>query len=209
MSTGKEKEAKKTKKIKLDPTSGTAAEEVVEKVDLTKLSDKEIEEEVEKISTEAEKVGKELAEKKYAVDLDGPAGLNKLIKACENHVKWTHKEVPQLIQMYTNLKHCKVDGVDKDGKYGLIGSDVAGVYNAMLKMEGLGFHSAKAHLALITLIGEGVSNAMKEITDDNQILRDVHTRLSDIDSEQAARQTGIEVAPEVKTVKTDKTDESK
>jgi hypothetical protein len=44
-----------------------------------------------------------------------------------------------------------------------------------------------SYLKVLSVVGGSVSEAVKQIHDDNQLLKDVHTRLSELDDEKDRR----------------------
>jgi hypothetical protein len=54
-------------------------------------------------------------------------------------------------------------------------------------MKGKGYNAAVNYLKVLSVVGGSVSEAVKQIHDDNQLLKDVHTRLSELDDEKDRR----------------------
>jgi hypothetical protein len=66
-----------------------------------------------------------------------------------------------------------------------------------LKTEGVGFFAVRDYMSLLTLTGEGISNAMRMMVEDQNTLKSIHVNLSVLDDETNARAMGIQVAESV------------
>jgi hypothetical protein len=184
-----------------------------ERPDFTKMDKIAVETEIKELEELAGKLQAELAETEYPVKIENDTYLKELIKFVEHDIPWQHRNAALVVSVYQELKSAKATGIDKDGFIWILGKDIATIYNSLAQRTGAGFFQARVHIRLVTVIGETISEAMKLVADDNQSLRDIHTRLSELDKrlqEIAIEESGVEEEniEEVKA-KAKKLDESK
>ena len=165
---------------------------------LADLSDDELKAKQEEINTAQETFGKGMASKLYKVNIESQSNLSLLKKWVEKETKWNHNSVPTLVAMYDGLKKAINTGVDEDGNAYLSTIVVANIYQYLLTFEGKGYLDAKKYLTLLTKVGGPISEAMKELADDNTHFRNMHTDLATIDQVLTARAQGINIAEESK-----------
>ena len=163
---------------------------IEKKEDLLKINDRPNVDEMDKESVNAEikeleeiasSVTKELNETEYPIKIENETYLKDLMKFVEKDIPWQHRNAILVVSLYDELRSAKATGIDNEGNIWILGKDIAHLYNSLAQRTGEGFFSAKAHIRLVTAIGDTVSEAMKMVADDNQILRDLHTRLSALD----------------------------
>lgn len=165
----------------------------LEAKDLESFTDEELQSKLEALDAEQMEYAKHMNSKRYAVNIGSQSNLALLKKWVEKEVRWNHKTVPTLVSMYDGLKNAIETGVDEDGNAYLSSIVVANIYQYLLTFEGVGFIDAKKYLTLLTKVGGPISEAMKELADDNQHFRNLHADLSTIDQVQEARRHGIKV----------------
>jgi len=141
-----------------------------------------------------ETFGKAMAHKLYAVKFDSQSSLSMLKKWVEKETKWNHNSVPTLVAMYDGLKKAVTSGLDEDNNAHLSTIVVANIYQYLLTFEGKGYLEAKSYLTLLTKIGGPISEAMKELADDNTHFRNMHADLATLDQVITAKQQGIAIA---------------
>lgn len=166
-----------------------------ERTEVEKMDKDAIKAEIEELEALAGKIQTELSETEYPIKIENESYLKDLIKFVEHDVPWQHRNAALIISLYQELKSAKATGIDKEGKIWILGKDIATIYNSLAQRTGTGFFQAKNHISLVTIIGETVSEAMKIVADDNQTLRDIHTRLSALDKrmqEISIEECGVE-----------------
>lgn len=162
--------------------------------DLEKLSEKDLKAKHEEMNSLQEEFGKNMASKLYTVKMENKSNLSLLRKWVEKETKWDHNSVPTLVAMYDGLRRAHENGVDEDGNAQLSTIVVANIYQYLLTFEGKGYIEAKKYLTLLTKVGGPISEAMKNLADDNDYFRNLHTDLATIDQVSAAKKQGISVA---------------
>ena len=158
------------------------------KDELSNMSAKELVEMQSDLSNTAGEVGNTLSAIKYPVKFEKEKLVVNIMKYFEKNAKWKHADVPMLISCYLALKEIKETGLDENGCGGLGQNDLNTIYQTFLQGEGVGYFDARKHLTLITEIGKPISDAMQVLGKNNEELRDIHTKLSYIDSEISLRQ---------------------
>jgi hypothetical protein len=163
--------------------------------DAKAYSDDELNAKIEELENVAESWGNEMKTKKYRVKVESIKNAKSLLKYLEKNVKWAHNSLPSYIAVCHGLKDAIInEGVSEEGFIHLGATPVGMIYQTMLQVTGTGYFEAKEYLRILTEVGGGISDAMKELADDNTQLRNIHTDLSTLDTEKMARSQGIEVA---------------
>lgn len=163
------------------------------------LSNEELEAKIKELESVVDSMGKEIQSKKYPVAVGDIKSARTLLKFLEKSVRWSHQTLPGYISVVHSLKDAIKDGVSEEGNIFLGGGPVGQIYQQMLQVTGTGYFEAKDYLKVLTEVGAGISDAMKELADDNTNLRNVHTDLSTLDTEKTAREQGIKVESPVKS----------
>jgi hypothetical protein len=137
--------------------------------------------------------GRLLQRKGYQVKFDGIKDAKSLLKHLEKNVKWTHADAPLFIAVYQKLKEAVEKGLNEESELALDGPALNSLYQLLLKSEGTGYIEVREYISLLTSVGEGISNGMRKLAEDQNLLKLIHTNLSIMDSEMTARQQGIQV----------------
>jgi hypothetical protein len=161
--------------------------------DLENLTDDELQAKLEELNAEQLEYARHMNSKMYVVNIESQSNLSLLKKWVEKEVRWNHKTVPTLVAMYDGLKKALEAGVDEDGNAHLSSIVVANIYQYLLTFEGVGFIDAKKYLTLLTKVGGPISEAMKQLADDQQHFRNIHSDMATVDQVQEARKHGIKV----------------
>jgi len=165
----------------------------MEAAEVKELSDEDLKSEFEAHEKMANDFGKLMQTKGYAIKFDDIKDAKSLLKHLEKNVKWTHSDAPLFIAVYQKLKDAIAAGLNESGELVLDGPALNSLYQLLLKSEGVGYFAVRDYISLLTTVGEGISNAMRKLADDQSQLRTIHTNLSVIDDETTARQMGIKV----------------
>jgi len=161
---------------------------------LEDMSDEDLKAKQEELNMAQETFGKGMASKLYTVKLDSQSNLSLLKNWVEKETKWNHNTVPTLVAIYDGLKTAIATRVDENGNAYLSTIVVANIYQYLLTFEGKGYIDAKKYLTLLTKVGGPISEAMKELADDNTHFRNMHSDLATIDQVLVARAQGIKIA---------------
>jgi hypothetical protein len=166
---------------------------MIKATDAKEMNDETLKSEQIRYNDMANKFGELLKTKKYGVKFDDIKDAKTLLKHFEKNVKWTHAEAPLFVAAYQKLKDAITGGLNENGELPIDGPALNGIYQILLKTEGVGFFAVRDYMSLLTLTGEGISNAMRLMVEDQNTLKSIHVNLSVLDDETNARQMGIEV----------------
>jgi hypothetical protein len=165
-------------------------------LDAKEMSIETLKSEQDRYNKMANEFGELTKTKKYTVAFDDIKDAKSLFKHLEKNVKWTHADAPLYVAAYTKLKDAIAEGLNDSNELLIDGPALNAVYQLLLKTEGVGFHSVRDYMSLLTNTGEGISNAMRKMIEDQNTLKGIHTNLSVLDDETNARAMGIQVEAE-------------
>jgi hypothetical protein len=166
---------------------------MIKATDAKEMSDEVLKTEQQRYNDMATKFGELARTKKYGVKFDDIKDAKTLLKHFEKNVKWTHAEAPLFVAAYQKLKDAITQGLNEQGELLIDGPSLNGIYQILLKTEGVGFFAVRDYMSLLTQTGEGITNAMRNMIEDQNTLKNIHTNLSTLDDEVNARHMGIEV----------------
>ena len=164
--------------------------------DAKAFTDAELQKEFEEHELTANTFGKLLQTKCYSVKVEDIKHAKDLLKHLEKNVRWTHADAPLFIAVYQKLKNAVAAGLNESNELVIDGPALNSLYQLLLKSEGVGYFSVRDYISLLTNIGEGISNGMRQLAEDQNTLKQVHVNLSAIDDELNARRLGIQVEAE-------------
>lgn len=150
------------------------------------LSDEEIVEERNKLNAHSEDLMKQSQERTYKIEVGTHQMAGDLISLLSENCDWTVSDAAVFVSMMNDLRASKKN-MDKTGIIQIRTANITSLYQYLLKMKGKGYTSAVNYLKILSVVGGSVSEAVKQIHDDNQLLKDVHTRLSELDDEKDRR----------------------
>jgi hypothetical protein len=168
--------------------------EMVKPSDAKEMSDETLKSEQERYNKMANEFGELLKTKKYGVQFDDIKDAKSLLKHLEKNVKWTHADAPLFVAAYQKLKEAIAEGLNESNEMPIDGPALNAIYQLLLKTEGVGFFAVRDYMSLLTMTGEGISNAMRKMVEDQNTLKNIHVNLSTLDDETNARAMGIQVA---------------
>jgi hypothetical protein len=157
-------------------------------------------EELQKLRNELEtKVSNlqvELSEKQFSVDFESTANLTRVMKHLNDDVAWSTKNAALLVNLSDSLKAEKQrinievtlakqekreleKGVDSNVNLKAI--DLNTLYQSLLGVQSSGIESARNYIRLLTNIGSQISDAMRQMAEDNKQVQALHAELGDLD----------------------------
>jgi hypothetical protein len=161
---------------------------MAKKLTLKQLKDKRAALEVEVNETQAN-----LAEKKYAVELDSKANLNAILKQIDSSYEWSIKNAAMVVNLYDVLKVSKLEkqveekttgqATDTEGSFvvNLKAMDLNTLYSVLTNITGTGVESARRFIKLLTNVGSQITNALNEMADSNKEIQGMHIELAELD----------------------------
>lgn len=142
----------------------------------------EIKKEINDLQLEAEQLAIQVQKKEYSIHVQDEKNLKSLTIHMEQNVPWTHQDAASLIALSANMRD-QQGKVDENGDIKLRSVNLNTLYNSFLRIQGKGIKSAKDHITFLAISGQSISESMQLLADDNQELRDLHSKLSDLDNE--------------------------
>jgi hypothetical protein len=138
----------------------------------------------------------ELAQKEFAINFESTQNITKVINHLNKDVAWSSKNAALLVNLHDNLKVEKQrltleEQAAKQEKRALEegeGStiylkpiDLNTLYQSLLSVQSTGIESARNYIKLLTNIGAQISEAMKEMAEENKKVQALHTELGELD----------------------------
>jgi hypothetical protein len=171
----------------------TAPAGILQSIDIKEYSDDFLKSEQERYNNLANEFGNVLKTKSYAVKVDTIKDAKDLLKHLEKNVKWNHSDAPVFIAAYQKLKDAIAKGLNDANELMVEGPALNGIYQILIKTEGTGYFEVRDYMSLLANVGQGLSDGMKALIEDQNELRNIHTNLNALDNETVARQAGIQV----------------
>ena len=130
-----------------------------------------------------EELLKEMQEREYVVNFKDKGVYNRFCKFLEKDCEWGHTTAAGLIMLYNNVRQEKEKTKDAEwsGDIVLRSVNVSTLWQMLTTMKGKGFYEAKQFVELMAVIGQPISEAVRQVHIDNQELRDNHEQLTKLD----------------------------
>ena len=154
--------------------------------DVQTMSLEEIVEQRNTMNSHSDDLMRQSQERVYKIKVENHALAGSLISLLSENCDWTVSDAAVFVSMMNDLRESKKN-IDKEGNITIRTANITSLYQYLLKMKGKGYTSAVNYLKALSVVGGSVSEAVKQIHDDNQLLKDVHTRLSELDDEKDRR----------------------
>jgi hypothetical protein len=154
--------------------------------DVQTMSLEEIVEQRNVMNSHSDDLMRQSQERVYKIKVESHALAGSLISLLSENCDWTVSDAAVFVSMMNDLRESKKN-IDKEGNITIRTANITSLYQYLLKMKGKGYTSAVNYLKALSVVGGSVSEAVKQIHDDNQLLKDVHTRLSELDDEKDRR----------------------
>lgn len=138
----------------------------------------------------------ELAQKEFAIDFESTQNITKVINHLNKDVAWSSKNAALLVNLSDNLKVEKQrltleEQAAKQEKRALEAGegstiylkpiDLNTLYQSLLSVQSTGIESARNYIKLLTNIGAQISEAMKEMAEENKKVQALHAELGELD----------------------------
>lgn len=150
------------------------------------MSLEEIIEQRNALNSHSDDLMRQSQERVYKIRVENHATAGALVSLLSENCDWTVSDAAVFVSMMNDLRESKKN-IDKEGNITIRTANITSLYQYLLKMKGKGYNSAVNYLKALSVVGGSVSEAVKQIHDDNQLLKDVHTRLSELDDEKDRR----------------------
>jgi hypothetical protein len=138
----------------------------------------------------------ELAQKEFAIDFESTQNITKVINHLNKDVAWSSKNAALLVNLNDNLKVEKQrltleENAAKQEKRELEAGEASTIYlkpidlntlyQSLLSVQSTGIESARNYIKLLTNIGAQISEAMKEMAEENKKVQALHAELGELD----------------------------
>ena len=135
------------------------------------------------LQTKNDELLKEMQEREYVVNFKDKGIYSRFCKFLEKDCEWGHTTAAGLIMLYNNVRQEKEKTKDPEWKGDIVlrSVNVSTLWQMLTTMKGKGFYEARQFVELMSVIGQPISEAVRQVHMDNQELRDNHEALSKLD----------------------------
>jgi len=145
------------------------------------------------LEAELNETQENLAQQKYAVELESLTNLNSILKQIDKSYEWSIKNAAMVVNLYDVLKVAKLEkqisekgGVetDSEGSYvvELKSMDLNTLYAVLTNITGTGVENARRFTKLLTNVGAQITSALNEMADANKVIQEKHVELAELDN---------------------------
>ena len=136
----------------------------------------------------------ELATREYSVDLENTQNINAVLKQIDKSYQWNIKNAAFLINLYDSIsdqKRINANAEEKTSVVKLNNLQINTLYTVLTNITGTGIESARTFTRPLTNVGAQISDALKEMADDNKSVQSKHVELAELDVaiDQASKPT--------------------
>lgn len=138
------------------------------------------------LEIEVNEAQKDLAEKKYSVNLENIQNINAILKQIDKNYEWSIKNAAFVINLYDALADQKKQFQIEDkgeSTVQLNGVQLNQLYTIITNITGTGIEAAKTFTRLLTNVGAQISNALNEMAEANKVIQEKHVALAELDVE--------------------------
>ena len=139
----------------------------------------------------------ELATREYSVDVENTGNLNAILTQIDKSYEWNIKNAAFLINLYDTLndqKKINTNSKEKSSQVLLNSMQLNTLYTVLTNINGVGIESARRFTRLLTNVGAQITNALKEVADNNKVIQERHVALAELDIEiEKASKPTVEV----------------
>jgi hypothetical protein len=137
------------------------------------------------LEIEVNEAQKDLAEKKYSVNLENIQNINAILKQIDKNYEWSIKNAAFVINLYDALADQKrqFQITDKgESTVELNSVQLNQLYTIITNITGTGIEAAKTFTRLLTNVGAQISDALKEMAEANKVIQEKHVALAELDA---------------------------
>jgi hypothetical protein len=136
------------------------------------------------LEVEVNEAQTELATREYSVDLENTQNINAILKQIDKSYEWNIKNAAFLINLYdsiTDQKRINATAEEKTAVIKLNNVQINTLYTVLTNINGTGIEAARTFTRLLTNVGAQISEALKEMADDNKVVQEKHVQLAELD----------------------------
>lgn len=144
-----------------------------------------------KLETKATELQLESANQLFDLQLDDTGTVSRIMNYIDKDYTWTSKNAAMAVYVYDRLKAEKkrvtaeVENESTSVTIQLKGTELTGLYNILLNIDGSGIEKARSFTRLLTNIGEQVGQAMQALATKNEGIRDIHEEMQSLEAQIA------------------------
>lgn len=142
-----------------------------------------------KLETKATELQMETANELFDLKLDDAGTISRIMNYIDKDYTWASKNAALAVYVYDRLKAEKkrvtaeVDNDTTEVTIQLKGTELTGLYNILLNIDGTGIEKARSFTRLLTNIGAQVSQAMEALAKKNEVIREIHDEIRTLENE--------------------------
>ena len=136
------------------------------------------------LEIEVNEAQKDLAEKKYSVNLESIQNINSILKQIDKNYEWSIKNAAFVINLYDALADQKKQFQIADKGESIVqlnGVQLNQLYTIITNITGTGIDGAKIFTRLLTNVGAQISAALTEMAEANKVIQEKHVALAELD----------------------------
>jgi hypothetical protein len=149
------------------------------------------------LEIEVNELQTELATREYSVDIENASNLNAILTQIDKSYGWNIKNAAFLINLYDTLndqKKINTNSKEKSTEISLNSMQLNTLYTVLTNINGVGIESARRFTKLLTNVGAQITDALKEMADNNKVIQERHVALAELDIEiENAEKPTVEV----------------
>jgi len=137
------------------------------------------------LEIEVNEAQKELAQKKYSVNLENVQNINAVLKQIDKNYEWSIKNAAFVINLYDALADQKKQFQIEETVETIVqlnGVQLNQLYTIITNITGTGIEAAKTFTRLLTNVGSQISIALNEMAEANKVIQKKHVALVELDS---------------------------
>lgn len=167
-----------------------------------------IKKQIQKLEKQTTDLQVEISNLEFELAFDDSSHVAKILQHIDKDYKWQSKNAALAVYVYDKLKAAYKAGKavqdEETGKFivNMKSTELTGLYNILLNIEGIGVEKARSFTRLLTNVGQQVTSAMDQLAERNREVQDLHLKLHSLEQqlreeEQAKTETN-ETSQQVK-----------
>jgi phosphoenolpyruvate carboxylase len=137
------------------------------------------------LETEVNQVQTDMAAKLYLVDLESTQNVNAILKQIDKSYTWNIKNAAFLVNLYDSISDQKKLKANVDMSrltmISLNSIQINTLYTVLTNVTGNGIEAARTFTRLLTNVGSQISEALREMAEDNRVIQEKHVTLAELD----------------------------
>ena len=144
---------------------------------------KEIKSKISKLEKKATKLQLESVQREFTLTFQDQAEYKHVLALIDKDYNWQSKNAALTVHVYDKLKEAATTAEPTEGgiDFKLQATIMTGLYNILLNVESSGIEKARKFARILTNIGHQVSQAMKQLSDDNEKIQAIHVEIAELE----------------------------